>query len=754
MILPAYHGFVRKLQAAATYLLEDLFTTDDAAPVTTPRTCEPTGTFVFTGESNFSISSAQLQIASPGAWNAGGFRDNAIRTRTAGRRFYATFTVTNATNTKRGYFAWNSVAGINFDSIDTWSVLLFANGSTVDIYIADAAGGTSFGTIANIAISTEYQLLIIQRSAGYFVYLKGGAFTNWTMLTILTTGNADVYAAFGNHSLVASINKMAIPNNLWLPHPRVDDSFNSRNGNGNSDYVARYGSNPVITTTGGEPNEQYVPTPIRMGNGDIWIYVKGASSIYAYKSTDNGLSFSIQNGGTAVISPGAGGSWDDGATLEPLAVYDSANTTIHLYYRGDDGAGNYAIGHATAADSNPASFTKDAGNPILTAAEFKTALGLAANPTDLSVNDIIKISSTWYFYGTYQDGTDSKFKIWYGTGTTWDDINPQATVFSPDTIGGNLLQIPTVFKFSGASNYTMIFTSGFLSTSAFRRLRVATSSDGITWTLTPSQVLAPEGAAAWEDTWVYAARILKENTSPFVAPVEISSKYLLYYSGFQTSVNKAQVGLLYLQDNGGDTVEANFPVSNAVYFGTSDGAGDADAGSGGTGGSYDGTANGMWELSTTAMAPIGDAPTAGQSGWNILYEGGSADGVALVKVTAGASSTAGPLFRFTDNNNWWTVALSDTLNNIRILECNAGTLTTRATTAFTVTGGTEYTMVVVLSGATITAWVNNSAKVTYASATLNQTEQTHGLRGAGITDSFNALTFYPLTETGNIGDEP
>lgn len=749
-MLPAYFGFLGKPTLPVTYLLEDDFTTDDAAPIATPRTCEPTGTLVFTGASNFDISSAQLNIASPSAWNTAGFRDNTIRTRTAGRRFYAKFTVTSATLNRRGYFAWNSVAGINYDSPATWSFLLFANGSTIDLYLMDTAANT-YGIIANIAINTEYQLLIIQRTNGYFVYIKGGAFSNWTILHILSTGNADAYAAFGNHSLLAKVNRLAMINNLWMPIPRVSDSFNGRDGNGNNLYVSRYGSNPIITVNPGNPNEsleQYEPAPICLDNGDIWVYCKGSATIYAWKSTDNGETFSLQNSNNPVISPVA--VWEGSYTLEPSAVFDSANSLIHIYYRGGTGATAPAVGHATAPDTDPTNVTKDGGNPILTAANFKTQLGLAANPTDLTISDVIKIGSTYYFYGYYLDGTDGKGRIWYGTGSDWNNVTAQAAIISPNAVGGDLVQFPSVYKFG--STYYMIFASGFLSTASTRRLRIATSSNGTSWALTPSQVLAPEDGGTWENRWVYCASVLKESSSPFVAPIEINNKYLLYYSGFNASTNKGQIGLTYLQDNGSNAVETNFPVGNTIYFGVSDGLGDPDGRSGGSNAVYDGTVDGLWKLSSTTIAPAGEAPTDGGGAWIITYQSGVSDGVAISKVTVGTNSTAGLIFRYTNNNNWWAVLLSDVGNKISIYEMNAGTLTERANTSVTITGGTEYTVVVVLNGQTITAYLNNTTKVSYGSAALNQTEKVHGLRGATTSDLFNSITLYPLTESVDIGD--
>jgi predicted GH43/DUF377 family glycosyl hydrolase len=758
-MLPTFQGFVGRPQPAGpgpvTYLLDDTFTTPETAPVASPRTAEPgPGTLVLTQSAgSMNISSDALNLATaPTSWGAQGFCDQTQRTRTAGRRFVAQFTLTATLNGAPIYFGWNASASVNPSALSGFGLAPKSNGtSTIPLYTMLTDGNTGSMSWGSISTSTEYELMFVQRSVGYLVYIKGGSFTDWTLLTAFSSGNDNVYAAMGNQYQTGNINSILIPDNLWLPAPLVSDSFDSRDGTGNENYIARYVSNPVISAANNpnETTEQYQPAPIRLGSGDIWVYVKGTSEIYAWKSTDGGVTFALQNSNNPVIGLGTGGSWDDGDVLEPGAVYDSANNLVHLYYRGDDGSGNFAIGHATAPDSNPANVTKDAGNPILTDSDLQTALGLAATPNDLNITDIIKIGSTFYFYGTYQNASNNKYCIWYGTGADWDDVTPQATIITPDAVGGDLVKHPSVFKWSGDSTYYMIFSSGYLSTSSKRRLRIASSPDGINWTMTPGEVLTPEAGGAWEDTWVYDASILKESSSPFVAPIEISDKYLLYYSGFD-GTGIGDTGLAYLQNNGGDTVETNFPVDNTALFGVSDGAGESGF-SGGSGVGYDGTVKGAWKLSSTSLVPTGDVPVEGAAGWIAAYEGGAADGVAFAKLVRSTDSTIGFVFRYTNNLNFWMVTIGGWPSAVKIWEMNAGTLTDRASASAAFTTGTEYELVVVLDGQTIRARANE-VEISYASASLNQTEQTHGFYAATIDEEIRSLVFLAKTATGDIGN--
>jgi hypothetical protein len=137
--------------------------------------------------------------------------------------------------------------------------------------------------------------------------------------------------------------------------------------------LTRWPGNPVIDVDNNpnETTEQYTPAPIRLPNGDIWVYVKGFDRIYAWKSTDDGETFALQNGDDAVLEPVAA-TWEEIYVVDPVATYDPDTDTIHLYYKGSDilaGNDNWQWGHATAPGSDPTDVTKDGGNPIYTEAD-------------------------------------------------------------------------------------------------------------------------------------------------------------------------------------------------------------------------------------------------------------------------------------------------------------------------------------------------------------------------------------------------
>lgn len=326
----------------------------------------------------------------------------------------------------------------------------------------------------------------------------------------------------------------------------------------------RSAANPLITVPVGpfvtdpdalkrarglESKSQYIPAPIRLSNGDLWLYVKGDDlrAIWAYRSTDEGESFAVQNGATPVLSRGRLGAWDDVAAIDPAAFYDAETDTIHLYYKARTGSTDYgpwAWGHATAPGATPTAFTKDPANPILTAASVQTSLGLS-NVDDNYVSDVIRIGGTFFFYGGYRDGPGTDYKIFYATGTTPNNPVAQATILSPQR-PYDIVQAPSVFRVSDSSGYTMIFSEGCESACPPEsRLVVAFSVDGKTWLRVGRELLRP--SAGWESAKVFAASILKGNTRSFDLAESVNGKFLVYYSGYDGSHRgTTQTGLLRL----------------------------------------------------------------------------------------------------------------------------------------------------------------------------------------------------------------
>lgn len=292
-----------------------------------------------------------------------------------------------------------------------------------------------------------------------------------------------------------------------------------------------------------ETVEQYVPAPIELSNGDVWVYVKGQSRIYAWLSTDGGVTFSLENGGSPVIAPGSGGSWDDAFALEPMAIYDEGTDTIHLWYKGFDGA-NWAWGYATAPGSDPTEVTKDAGNPILTAADVSTDIGGGA-VGDLAISDVIVIDGTVHFYGYCFHG--GLYKLIQATGPDFSSPSGAEVILNSES-GSFEVTSPSVFRMPGfgPALYVMFYTRGGASTAPPRGLRVGTSSDGETWDFSDTAYILEGSGSGWIEDGIYAASMLKETTSPYVSPiVDGSARWRLFVSGIEDGT--ANAGLHYME---------------------------------------------------------------------------------------------------------------------------------------------------------------------------------------------------------------
>jgi len=297
-----------------------------------------------------------------------------------------------------------------------------------------------------------------------------------------------------------------------------------------------------------EPLEQYVPAPVMLPDGSVWVYVKGGTSIYAWRSTDGGKSFALANAGEPVLSPEQNLPWEGTATVEPAAVYEEEADTIHLYYKGASNLGalgSWGCGHATARGSDPTKFAKDPKNPLLTAKEVSLAFDFARVASDLVISDVIRKDGRLVFYGTFEYA--ETFHLFLGSGASYSEVRPESIILF-NGLPKTVVQGPTVFRDPKTGMYWMVFASG--SHKDQRILRTACSWDAMSWAVDPEPLLTPSPTERWEGGRVYCPAMLK--TGPgHDQPVIIDGKVLLYYSGSPEGGVPAGVGLLLLGLLGG-----------------------------------------------------------------------------------------------------------------------------------------------------------------------------------------------------------
>ena len=195
-----------------TYLLYDQFTTDLPAGSVNGTSAEPIGgtRTVTDTNSKLSITGSQLSFASSGTLGEPRI-SYSIQTRTSGKTLIYKMNKTGGTY---------SSAGFSTSPSSTVSdVGMYFNGS--NFQIRDTSGNNQ--TVGTIATATDYTIAVVLRSTGAYYYIKGGTYTNWTLLYISALNSANLYPAITGWDLVFTADNIRIPTSTWLPEPLAFD---------------------------------------------------------------------------------------------------------------------------------------------------------------------------------------------------------------------------------------------------------------------------------------------------------------------------------------------------------------------------------------------------------------------------------------------------------------------------------------------------------------------------------------------------
>lgn len=111
----------------------------------------------------------------------------------------------------------------------------------------------------------------------------------------------------------------------------------------------------------------------------------------------------------------------------------------------------------------------------------------------------------------------------------------------------------------------------------------------------------------------------------------------------------------------------------------------------------------------------------------------------------------GSTLRYSDTNNYWRVGLQFHGKVLGVYETNGGVTTLRANTVHAYIGGEIIDIRAIADGQTIDGFVDGGGKVTYGSASNNETETKHGICGGhDVTTehaTFDNFAVYPRTST-------
>lgn len=212
-------GMLPQFGEGIGYALQDEFTTNRAAGAVSGTNAEPGpgARTVIDTASFISINSGSLVFAS-GAINGNGFWLGPTG-RAPGLALLSSYLSTAVNNVVYGF---DTNTAINFgDASLNLSSVGIRYGSSIVIGVAPIAG-------------TTYQIAITLRTTGAFVFIKGGIYTNWTLLWVsnLLSG-ATLYATLQlNGALTADVltSYMRVVSLGWLPAPLASDGFASAFG--------------------------------------------------------------------------------------------------------------------------------------------------------------------------------------------------------------------------------------------------------------------------------------------------------------------------------------------------------------------------------------------------------------------------------------------------------------------------------------------------------------------------------------------
>lgn len=183
-----------------------------------------------------------------------------------------------------------------------------------DLRIVDGAGGQVL--VVGTYTATSYFVKIIPRATGYWLFIKGGLFINWTLYYICPNGsNATIFPNIGAGGAGAnggsSFDFDNIPISIYIPQPLAYDTFTRANG--------ALGS----TETSG-PDGQVLTALAWLFTAGIWAIVSNA----AVGTPTQGADVVVNGGFNADTDWTKGAGWAIAAGLATATAASSNLTAI------------------------------------------------------------------------------------------------------------------------------------------------------------------------------------------------------------------------------------------------------------------------------------------------------------------------------------------------------------------------------------------------------------------------------------------
>jgi predicted GH43/DUF377 family glycosyl hydrolase len=186
---------------------------------------------------------------------------------------------------------------------------------------------------------------------------------------------------------------------------------------------SKYGGNPVLDLGPGgtwDDNELYTLSVIYNGSGfEMWY--GGDDNPYVrigYATSPDGMTWT-KHPSNPVLDLGSGGLWDDTYVWYPSVIFDGGG--YHMWYIGNDGSGNNAVGYATSADG--IIWNRYASNPV-----FSNGSAGKWDGSLITSSNVYFDGDTYHLFYGGSDGSNTRIGHAVSTdGITWTR-NPENPV--------------------------------------------------------------------------------------------------------------------------------------------------------------------------------------------------------------------------------------------------------------------------------------------------------------------------------------
>jgi hypothetical protein len=197
--------------AGITYLLRDEFTTAEASPIASPRTCEPgPGTLTIVendGALNISAGSMVFTAQTTPAWGDLGVIGTAL-TRAEG--LVLSVIRTQASNKYSHPISFQNLNALPNADTPANSDASFYIPATANV-LASYNGNNGAVYVATLTTDVPHQYAIVLRSAGAYYLIKGGIYTEWTLVWVTKLGTtATLYPAIESYNAAGTADSLRV----------------------------------------------------------------------------------------------------------------------------------------------------------------------------------------------------------------------------------------------------------------------------------------------------------------------------------------------------------------------------------------------------------------------------------------------------------------------------------------------------------------------------------------------------------------